>query len=119
MYFDPNLPPFDFSGLPNKEKNGNYRRLPNSLLDNPNLSFGVKDMQVCSTGGMVRFKTDSDTLAIKSVITYPYTFPHFSIIGLAGMDVYIGKGKNKRYLSIDLYSYPTVNTQAAMRLPMK
>ena len=76
-------------------------------------------MQVCSTGGMVRFKTDSDTLAIKSVITYPYTFPHFSIIGLAGMDVYIGKGKNKRYLSIDLYSYPTVNTQAAMRLPMK
>lgn len=97
VYFDPNLPPFDFSGLPNKEKNGNYRRLPTALQDDPNLFWGVKNMQICSTGGMIRFKTDSDTLAVKSTLSGIYPYPHFSMIGLAGMDVYIGKGKNKRF----------------------
>lgn len=87
----------EIDGLPYLEKNGDYIRMDKEVLENCS-NVGVKQLGGCASGGMARFRTDSEWLGVKCRIVHHGYLPHFSVLGTAGMDVYIGSRPEKKYV---------------------
>lgn len=97
--------PFVLSGFPWIGKNKNLCRLP---MDSLHLfSEGLKAMAWHTSGGMVRFRTDSERIWLKAKLKPAYMHPNIANTALAGFDFYMGEGRNKAFYSNIYPEYDT------------
>ncbi len=79
--------PFSVHGviMPENESD-RFRRMPEGAAKS--VSEGVFALHSNTAGGRVRFKTDSDYIAIVAKMPYVGKMPHFPLSGSAGFDLY-------------------------------
>ena len=78
--------PFDLYGFCGGEEK-RFQRLPDEI--GKNVSDGVARLYLNTSGGRVRFCTDSSYVAIKAVIPSVCRFPHMPLSGTSGFDLYL------------------------------
>ncbi len=83
-FFDAESEPFRIYGV--KKENGIFRRMPQSVANA--VSEGVSYLHELTSGGRVRFITDSPYVAIYTVQHRLSKMPHFSFIGCNAFDLY-------------------------------
>ena len=64
-----------------------FRRLPHTVAENT--SSAVRSLATNTAGGRVRFVTDSPYVAIKAKMFTKTFFPHMTLAGVAGFDMYV------------------------------
>lgn len=104
VFYDIKSKPFSIHGLWNPAVN--YRRLPDSVAKN---SGAVGSQSPNSSGGRIRFTTDSPYIVIR-VKHKPYNngYPHVTRLATVGADLYIDKdGKETYYASF----YPPIDRE--------
>lgn len=94
-FYDTRQAPFRIYGLYSPETEGNFRRLPADVAEAT--SKGVTGLSLQTSGGRVRFSTDSAYVAIKAVMPYVYLADHFAFNGAAGFDLYIDSPMGSRF----------------------
>jgi len=95
-YFDITSGMFEISGLPWLESNKSFCRLDISWL--PKFSEGIQHLSWCTAGVIVRFASDSPVIAVKIELTSKEDMSHMPRSGSSGVDLYMGTGKNKRFV---------------------
>lgn len=85
-FYDPLLSPFKIYGV--YKEDGCFRRMPKVVAES--VSDGVSGLHVCTAGGRVRFKTDSNYVAINVKFNRVGKAPHFAMTGSTGFDLYDG-----------------------------
>ena len=88
IWLDARTAPFVISGVMYDENRGRFCRLPQDVAEAT--SEGVADLNRCTAGGRVRFRTDSPYIAIRAVMQTDYLMPHITLIGQSGFDLYCG-----------------------------
>ena len=77
--------PFSIYGV--KYENGKFRRMPENTAKSVN--DGVACLHTNTSGGRVRFKTDSQYVAISTEMCNIGKMDHFAITGSGGFDMYV------------------------------
>ncbi len=90
--------PFDITGLGWFDKERKYCRLPEARL--PETNEGVQGLAWHTAGAMVRFRSDSKTLAIRYELISGGDMPHMPRTGISGFDVYCGIGVEKQFVAV-------------------
>ncbi len=75
---------------------GEYARLP--AAQRSLASEKLLMLQGCTSGGRVRFLTDSRRLGLRMLVTDSEGYPHMAYSGYAGIDCYLGEGTDPEYL---------------------
>ena len=83
-FYDVEQAPFRVYGV--KMENGRYRRLPEDVARS--VSEGVTLLHTHTTGGRVRFVTDSPRIAVHAAMGGVEHSPHFAFTGKCGFDIY-------------------------------
>ena len=86
-FYDIDEEPFKIHGV--FREGDRYVRMPRELADNVNDS--IKWLNGHTTGGRIRFVTDSPYIALKLQVSGQSKFSFFSVTGIMGCDVYSGK----------------------------
>ena len=68
-------------------EDGKFRRMPEAVAET--VSGGVLRLHAYTTGGRVRFRTDSPYIAVSVRIGERNLYSHISTVGSAGMDLYL------------------------------
>ncbi len=89
--------PFAVSGFARLDQERRFCRLPVDAL--PDMSETVRTLAWRTSGGMGRFRTDSGTVAIRVELPAAGDMPHMPRTGNSGFDIYLGGGKEKRYVN--------------------
>jgi len=89
-FYNINSAPFKIYGV--KFENGKYRRMPERIAKS--VSVGVYHLHDKTSGGRIRFKTDSQHISIIAKMHNISKASHFSLSGTAGLDLY-SKIENK------------------------
>jgi len=61
-------PPFELTGFPWRKPGAPLRRLPEPLIADPGINSFAQAAGRCASGGVLRFRTDSRTLAIRAAL---------------------------------------------------
>ena len=79
---------FSIHGLYAPLELGRYQRLPDALLNDERINAGARAKGYNTSGGRIRFATDSPYVAV--AVDYPRVeaSPHLSITGTSGVDLY-------------------------------
>ena len=87
VFLDVSQPPFQVTGvlLPT-EQEPYYRRMPQELADR--VSPGVAQLNHHTSGGRVRFRTDSPYISLHSVQSSVSLMNHMAVCGIGGFDLY-------------------------------
>ncbi len=98
VYIDIQQPPFKLGGLIEpKYNNGEYYRLDaanKEVYSNEN-----RRLAACTSGGSVRFLTDTNKISVKITLRGACVgMHHFCDRGVYGIDIYVGTGTNRRYV---------------------
>ena len=93
-FYDVRNAPFRIYGLLDPSEVP-FRRLPASLADNVN--YQVSILSTNTSGARVRFRTDSDYVAIKALMPTVTHFPHMPFTGSTGFDLYFCKDGKQTY----------------------
>lgn len=97
VVFDPRkCPLFEITGFPECKKNGLYYRLP--LSDAEQFSPGVRSNAWSSSGGRIRFRTDSTSMTIRVSLDDSIELSRMTKLGIAGVDIYTGSGSGQQHL---------------------
>ncbi len=83
-FYNINEAPFKVYGV--SFKDGRYRRMPEETAQS--VSKGVHFLHSNTSGGRVRFMTDSSYIAINAVMDKIARRPHFAFTGSSGFDLY-------------------------------
>lgn len=83
-FYDVLEDPFCVYGV--KYENGKFRRMPEAVAKS--VSLGVYELHANTTGGRVRFITDSPYVAISVKLENICRMSHFALTGSAGFDLY-------------------------------
>lgn len=86
-FYDIDEAPFKIHGV--YREGDRYVRMPREFADGINDS--IKWLNGHTTGGRIRFVTDSPYIAVKMVVSGASKFSFFSLTGIMGCDVYSGK----------------------------
>jgi len=78
--------PFIIYGL-HQPKPGNFRRMPRELASS--ISNGVDFVHAHTSGGRLRFKTDSSRIILRSIMPTLCKFPHMPLTGTSCFDLYV------------------------------
>ena len=78
------------------KENGKYRRMPEEVAKRVN--EGVNVLHTHTTGGRVRFVTDSEYVAIYAKISGVEARAHFAMTGLTGFDLYVGNAYENTFI---------------------
>lgn len=97
-FFDIHDEPFEINGFPWRKKSEKFCRLPEKLLSDESINLGARQLAWHTSGGMVRFKTNSPSLAVKVKTSFKTNMSHMPRSGSSGFDVYAGTGKNKKFI---------------------
>ena len=91
--------PFELSGFPWRGANGELRRLPPEITDKHVRNFTANFHSYHTSGGEVRFRTDSDVIAVRAEV-YKVSDPaHMTRNGSAGFALFLNAGgKGERML---------------------
>ena len=82
--------PFSLHGFYKPYETGKLMRLPESFCNDDSVNNGVRALMYDTTGGRVRFVTDSKTVAIRVKLRTPMSFmPHMPDTGVFGFDMYV------------------------------
>ncbi len=87
-------PPIALEGMPFWSGEGPLCRLPLTLYDK--INEGVTILAWDTSGGMLRFATDSTYLGARVELGHISAAPHISRTGDSGLDFYIGTGADSR-----------------------
>lgn len=83
-YYDVQSAPFEVCGV--FFEDGKFRRLPKALAQS--LGTGIEYLHTNTSGGRVRFVTDSSYVAIHAELDKVEPMSHLPVTGLAGFDLY-------------------------------
>jgi len=83
-YYDVMQPPFSVHGV--FYEDGKFRRLPKALAQS--LGVGIEYLHTNTSGGRVRFVTDSPYVAIHAELDGIDPMPHMPMTGSCGLDLY-------------------------------
>ena len=86
-FYDIDEAPFKIHGV--YREGDRYVRMPREFAESVNDS--IKWLNGHTTGGRIRFVTDSPYIAVKVVVSGASKFSFFSLTGIMGCDVYSGK----------------------------
>ncbi len=93
QFFNAEHEPFKIYGV--FKEDGQFRRMPQSIADK--VSDGVASLNKNTAGGRLRFKTDSNYLAINAKMPSAGKMPHFAFTGSIGFDIYIKENGRQKY----------------------
>ncbi len=93
-FFDITKEPFTVHGV--FREDNRWVRMPDSAAKE--VSEGVHSLSKHTAGGRIRFVTDSPYVAIKAIEPGNYAMDHMPRTGMAGFDLYVGKGENSKYM---------------------
>ena len=88
--------PFNLYGLCDPRDGGAFHRIPQEVADATN--EGVKWLNLHTSGGRVRFKTDSPYVALHVEMSDVSRMDHMAFTGVYGFDMYIYRGGEYVYL---------------------
>lgn len=94
-FYDSRQKPFRIYGLCEPTDDGPFKRLPFELADNVNYQVSV--LAGNTSGGRIRFRTNSEYVAIRAIMPDVTHFPHMTLTGSSGFDVYINKDGKSLY----------------------
>ena len=80
--------PFSLHGFSSPRESGVFSRLPLSFAECGDVSGGVRRLMFNTSGGRVRFRTNSKTVAIKAEVVEPAPMNHMPVTGSRGFDLY-------------------------------
>lgn len=110
--FDSHDPIFDINGFWWLEENqGDYQRLPIRMY--PHLRAELIELSEHTSGGFIRFRTDSGTLYVEGLLPSCKDMNHMARVGVSGFDVYC----DGRY--IDSVSGPGEQLLLQKEIPLK
>lgn len=78
-------------------ENGKFRRMPENVAKS--INDGVSYLHTNTSGGRVRFKTDSSYIAISTTMCNIGKMDHFALTGSAGFDMYVRANGQDRFNS--------------------
>jgi len=104
--------PFEISGLGWLDEEREFCRLPVARL--PETNEGVQVLAWHTAGAMVRFKSDSKTLAIRYELRSPDDMSHMPRTGISGFDLYKGTGLAKKYLRTAIPNAQTTHVESLL-----
>ncbi len=78
------------------KENGKYRRMPENVAKS--ISDGVYALHTNTSGGRVRFATDSNYIAIHTEMNGLGKMPHFAFTGSMGFDLYVDNKYEKTFV---------------------
>ncbi len=81
---------FSLHGLYDPRGTGRYIRLPLSFATDPRVNPGVQYRMFSTSGGRIRFTTDSPYVAVTAELPNLETNPRMPLSGTAGIDLYEG-----------------------------
>ena len=90
--------PFELSGFPWRGANGELRRLPPHITDKDVRNVTANFHSYHTSGGEVRFSTDSDTIAIRAELYNISDSPHMTRNAAAGFALYQDAGSDNERL---------------------
>jgi len=90
-YKDALQAPFVLSGFPWRDPEKVFNRLPAAFTDK-DVNPGALSLSRHSTGGAIRFRTDSPYIALRAQLAYSSDMNHMPRAGSAGFDLYRGSG---------------------------
>ncbi len=85
-FYDIENEPFKVYGV--FKENGKYRRMPEATAKSVNMA--IYGLHTHTAGGRVRFRTDSEYIAIHAEMGELYQGSHFPLTGSSGFDLYDG-----------------------------
>ena len=94
VYRNANESPFKIYGVYHDGEK--YRRMPQEIADTVNK--GVSELCANTTGGRVRFITDSPYVTIKAYVPGGPIYSHMTFTAQAGFDLYVGEGKDAYFI---------------------
>ena len=94
-FYDIRKAPFKIYGLYNPENEMTFKRLPDDIAKS--VSEGVAILSKNTSGGRVRFKTNSKSIVVKAVISEMSLMPHMAMCGSSGFDLYSKEKEGYRY----------------------
>ncbi len=86
-FFDPKKEPFEIYGLYDYKNEPVYKRMPDEV--GLNVNKGIKSLYLETSGGRLRFSTDSKYVAIKAKMPVIHRLCHMPMTGSSGFDLYI------------------------------
>lgn len=86
-FYDIDEAPFKISGV--FREGDRYRRMPQAVAEP--ISDGLRWLHAHTSGGRIRFVTDSPYIALKMQISGSSKFSFFSVTGIMGCDIYSGE----------------------------
>ena len=93
VWYDVQQSPFVICGVRFEEESGRFLRMPEAVA--ASVSDGVHHLNTHTTGGRVRFRTDSPFIAVRAVTEPCHPMSHMPLTGQAGFDLYcIRDGKD-------------------------
>lgn len=96
-YCDVLKEPFALEGFPWRDPALVFNRLPASFTDK-DVNKGALGGSKMTSGGTIRFRTDSPYLTIRAKLANSSDMNHMPRAGSAGFDVYLGAGKDVKYV---------------------
>lgn len=97
IFYDCLDEPFEINGVMLPIAEGEpFRRMPQEIADQT--SEGVANLNLCTAGGRVRFKTDSPYVAIHVELGNVGKMPHFPFTGSIGLDLYERRDEKELYI---------------------
>ena len=79
--------PFKVYGLYNFEKDGDFKRMDPEVAEK--IGTGIRNLYKHTSGGRIRFKTDSDYIGLYVKMSNYWDMAHITSIGRAGFDMYV------------------------------
>lgn len=95
---------FDISGFPWMESNRKVIKTDESPFCRLDITWlhkfgqGIQNLAWHTAGGVIRFASDSPSIAVKVKLTSKGDMSHMPRSGSAGVDLYKGKGKDKKFI---------------------
>ncbi len=96
VFYDVRKSPFAIHGLYKPETEPYFHRLPTELAKE--ISVGIEGLERESSGGCVRFSTDSPYVAVKADYTAVPNSSHSALLATAGFDLYCDSDIDSRYV---------------------
>ncbi len=95
-WYDVKNPPFEVYGLADFQLNGQFRRMPKTVAET--ISEKVKKLSLNTSGGRVRFATDSRRIAISVKYSELNVVPTMPLVATSGFDIYIENENRSEFL---------------------
>ncbi len=95
VFYDVRKAPFRIYGLYNPETEPIFRRMPKEVADT--VSPGVSYLSTNTSGGRVRFKTNSPFIAIRAEMPPVSPMSHMPFTGQASFTIYFNKNGHSTY----------------------